>query len=139
MKAVMHNKIVEKCAAPASEKLLKKEELNREIEWESKAGYVTLGSMFWEWSPASASPLTLSKTLRHLNEGLLLSFIESLKWDMDGISDFLPTNFIYFSHNKQLWLLLWNIKKSNAIQFQHNKVIINNQLQTYKPCIIYFR
>ena len=49
MKAVTHNKIVKKCAAPASEKLLKKEEFNREIEWESKAGYVTLGSSDFEW------------------------------------------------------------------------------------------
>ena len=41
MKAVTHNKIVEKCAAPASEKLLKKEEFNRrkEVEVELKRGY----------------------------------------------------------------------------------------------------
>ena len=32
MKAVTHNKIVEKCAAPASEKLLKKPKLNPKTE-----------------------------------------------------------------------------------------------------------
>lgn len=47
----------------------------------------TFGSMFWAWSPASASPLTLSNTLRHLNEGLAMldSLIDTPKGPREDI------------------------------------------------------